>query len=116
MSDSTHYLVISGVQENGKKFRPGDWVDRISSALGRLDQLKRFHFSPSVQPCMIQGEKCLVVARDLEQLDPVAYRYVMDFAQANQLDMRLDRRTGSRAGSVVPSPTQRGGNRKELPG
>jgi len=104
MPDSAHNLVISSVQENGKKFRPGDWIDRLSSALGRVDHSNRLHFSPGVQPSMIEGEKCLVVARHLEELDPIAYRYVMDFAQANKLRVQVDRRSGERALDVGAPP------------
>jgi Protein of unknown function (DUF3579) len=97
MSDSANYLVISGIQENGKPFRPRDWIDRISSTLASLDHSNRLHYSPSVQPCIIDGEKCLVVARGLEKSDPLAYRYVMDFAKSNKLRIHTDRRMGSRA-------------------
>jgi hypothetical protein len=97
MADSANYLVISSVQENGNKFRPSDWIERISSTLASLDHSNRLHYSPSVQPCIIEGEKCLVVTRGLKKSDPLAYRYVMDFAKANKLRIRTDRRMGSRA-------------------
>ena len=103
MPDSANYLVISSVLENGKKFRPSDWIDRISSAFASIDHSNRLHFSPCVQPCMIEGEKCLVVSRHLEDLDPVAYRYVIDFARANQLCIKVDRREGSRSLTVGES-------------
>jgi hypothetical protein len=94
---STDYLVISGVQENGKKFRPSDWIERLSSTLASFQVDNRLRYSPGVQPCMIDGEYCLVVARQLEAVDPAAYAYVMDFARANRLRILTDRRTGERA-------------------
>lgn len=97
MSEAANYLVISSVQENGKKFRPADWIERISSTLASLDASNRLHYSAGVQPCVIEGEKCLVVARGLEQSNPGAYQYVMEFAQSNKLRMQPDRRLGSRA-------------------
>jgi hypothetical protein len=97
MSEFANYLVISSVNEEGMRFRPADWIERISSALARRDHLNRLHYSPSVHPCYIAGEKCLVVARQLEELDPLAYRYIMDFAQANKLRIQIDRRTDDRA-------------------
>jgi hypothetical protein len=97
MSDSANYLVISSIQANGTPFRPSDWIERISSTLARLDQSNRLHYSPSVQPCIIKDEKCLVVARGLEKSDPIAYSYVLDFAWANKLRIREDRRRGSRS-------------------
>jgi hypothetical protein len=95
MTDS--FVVISGVQENGDKFRPSDWNERLSSTLASLHPDNRLRYSPSVQPCLIEGVPSLVVARGLETSDPDAYRYIMDFAHTNQLRVQLDRRTGERA-------------------
>lgn len=95
MSDD--YLVISGVMENGKKFRPSDWIERISSALASFQVDHRLRYSAAVQPCVIDGEPCLVVARWLETNDRKAYDYVMGFAQTNHLRVQLDRRAGDRA-------------------
>ena len=104
MSEAANYLVISSVQENGRKFRPADWIERISSALASLDASNRLHYSPSLRPCTIDGEKCLVVARRLEQSNPDAYRYVMEFARSNKLRIQPDRRQGSRALPQVAAP------------
>jgi hypothetical protein len=90
-------LVITGVQENGKKFRPSDWIERLSSTLASFQVDHRLRYSSGVQPCMIDGEHCLVVARWLESSNPAAYDYVMGFAQANRLRIQMDRRTGARA-------------------
>lgn len=90
-------LVITGVQENGKKFRPSDWTERLSSTLASFQVDHRLRYSPGVQPCVLDGERCLVVARWLEATDPAAYEYVMGFARANQLRIQMDRRSGGRA-------------------
>ncbi|MBT9568890.1 MAG: DUF3579 domain-containing protein [Thiobacillus sp.] len=95
MSDND--LVISSTMEDGKKFRPSDWIERISSTLASFQVDNRLRYSQGVQPCMIDGEPCLVVARWLEVSDRVAYDYVMDFARANRLRIQSDRRTGERA-------------------
>lgn len=94
---SDHDLVITSLMENGKKFRPSDWIERISSALASFQIDNRLRYSQGVQPCMIDGEPCLLVARWLEAADRVAYDYVMDFARANQLRIQTDRRSGERA-------------------
>lgn len=90
------HLVIRGVMENGKPFRPSDWVDRISSSLASFQRDRRLRYSQGVQPCMIDGERCLVVARWLEHADRAAYDYVMEFARANRLRVQPDRRRGAR--------------------
>ncbi|MEQ1662640.1 MAG: DUF3579 domain-containing protein [Thiobacillus sp.] len=90
------YLVITGVQENGKKFRPSDWIERLSSTLASFHPDNRLRYSPWAQPCVIDGEHCLLVARWLETADPDAYDYVMGFARANRLKIVQDRRFGLR--------------------
>lgn len=94
---SEDYLVISGVMENGNKFRPSDWIERLSSTLASFQVDHRLRYSPAVQPCVIDGEQCLVVARWLETTDRQAYDYVLGFARTNQLRIQVDRRTGERA-------------------
>ncbi len=94
---SEGYLVITGIQENGKKFRPSDWIERLSSTLASFQVDHRLRYSSGVQPCVIEGENCLVVARWLETANPAAYDYVMGFAQANQLRVQMDRRSDARA-------------------
>lgn len=89
--------VIRGVTEEGKKLRPSDWIERISSTLASFGQDQRLHYSNAVAPCMIDGEKCLVVARNLNAINPEAYDFVMGFAKSNQLCIREDRRQGDRA-------------------
>lgn len=103
MTLPTNYFVISGEQEDGKKLRPTDWIERISSALASFDENRRLHYSESVQPCVIDGQKCLVVARCLEEMNPTAYQFVMDFAQSNKLRILTDRREGERALPATPA-------------
>jgi hypothetical protein len=97
MDTPSDYLIVSGVQEDGKKLRPTDWVERISSALATFDENRRLHYSESVHPCLIDGEKCLVVARCLEEMNPAAYAFVMNFAHSNKLRILADRRNDERA-------------------
>ncbi len=97
MAESKDYLVISGTQEDGKKLRPTDWIERISSTLATFDENRRLRYSESVQPCLVNGEKCLVVARCLEEMNPAAYEFVMNFARSNSLKILADRRNDQRA-------------------
>ena len=92
--------VIRGVTEEGKKLRPSDWIERISSTLASFGNDHRLQYSNAVAPCMIDGEKCLVVARNLDEINPDAYAFIMGFAKSNQLCIIEDRRTGERALSV----------------
>ena len=90
-------IIIRGVTEEGKILRPSDWIERISSTLASFGTDQRLQYSTAVAPCMIDGEKCLVVARNLNEINPQAYDYVMNFAKSNQLSIKEDRRVGDRA-------------------
>lgn len=103
MSQQQEKVVIHGVREDGSKLRPSDWIERISSTLASFGQDQRLQYSTSVKPCIIDGQKCLVVARCLESSNPDAYNFVMAFAQSNQLRIQLDRREGERA-LACPTP------------
>ena len=92
MSTSTEAMVIEGVRKDGSKLRPGDWIERISSMLAEFGPDQRLHYSPWVHPCVIQGEKCLVIERDLREKDPAAYEHIMNFAEQNGLRIQPDRR------------------------
>jgi hypothetical protein len=89
--------VIRGVTAEGKQLRPSDWIERLSSTLASFGSDQRLQYSSAVAPCTIDGEKCLVVARNLQDVNPIAYDFVMDFAKSNQLCVVEDRRVGDRA-------------------
>lgn len=85
-------IVIESVHTDGKPFRPSDWIERISTTLASFGRDHRLHYLSSVQPCIIKGEKCLVVDRNLEQKDPTAWAYILKFAEDNALRVQQDRR------------------------
>ena len=95
MSDDV--LIIQGIDEDGAKLRPTDWIERISSSLASFGMGKRLQYARSVQPCIMNGEKCLAVARGLEQSNPEAFAFVMGFARSNHLRILEDRRYDDRA-------------------
>jgi len=77
--------IIEGVMEDGRKFRPSDWVERLSTVLASFGPDHRLRYAEGAQPCFIHGQKCLRVERSLAEKDPVAYQYVCDFARSNGL-------------------------------
>lgn len=85
MSKQMCRLVIESVVEDGRKFRPSDWIERISTTLANFGPDHRLHYDESVQPCVINGEKCLVVDKSLETSNPEAFAYILGFVQANRL-------------------------------
>lgn len=94
-------VVIHGTREDGSRLRPGDWIERLSSTLATFSADRRLRYNTSVKPCVIDGQKCLVVARCLAEADPQAYQFIMSFAESNRLRVQFDRRQGERA---LPCP------------
>ncbi len=108
MSDPSYpqRLIIDDQGEGRKKFRPSDWVERISASLASFGTDQRLRYSEHVQPCIIQGQKCLVVSRRLNETHPELYEFIMQFATSNRLRIQEDRR-------VTPRPVPRERRRQE---
>lgn len=85
-------LIIQGISVDNKRFRPSDWVERISASMAVFGSDNKLRYSNYVQPCVIDDLKCLLVAEDLSEMDPAAYDFIMGFAQTNNLRICEDRR------------------------
>ena len=94
---SEENLAVTDMMENNEKFQPSDWIESLASILASFLADPRLRYSHGVQPNVVDGELCLVVATWLETTDRATYDHVMDFAKANQLLVKQDRRTGERA-------------------
>lgn len=92
MEDDEGRLIIEGMQEDGHKFRPSDWIERIAATLAEFGPDHRLHYSEAIQPCVIDGTKCLLVAQHLHQENPGAFEFIMNFAHTNHLRIVEDRR------------------------
>lgn len=77
-------IIIQGVTEDGRRFRPSDWVDRISSHFATY-RLRTLRYNPMIVPGQYNGVKCLVVDKALKEANPQAWDYLMHFAQMNKL-------------------------------
>jgi len=93
--ENSETIVIEGIDSGGHKFRPSDWAERIAAILASYDEDRRLRYSIDVSPCTIQGTRCLIVAKDMEQRNPEGYKFIMQFAGDNHLRIQLDRRTES---------------------
>ncbi len=93
-------LIIHGVTEDGSKLRPSDWIERVCSSVTAFGEQQCKIIARNVQPCVIDGEKCLVIGRNLEDKNPPAYAFLMSFASMNKLKVVEDRRHGDRALAV----------------
>lgn len=80
--------IIEGYTEDGRKFRPSDWIDRISSMMASYGRQHRLVYSELLHPELYDGQKCLIIDDRLEQENPGMYEYVMNFVRSNGLRMR----------------------------
>ena len=78
-------LVIHSVTDEGRRFRPSDWIERISANLASFGPDRRLRYNELVHPLVIGGEKCLFVSTDLLQQSPQQFDDIMAFAAANHL-------------------------------
>jgi hypothetical protein len=78
-------IIIEGITENGRKFRPSDWAERMSGALSTFGRDHRIKYSPLLQPMTVNGIKCVSV--DLRLKDDFAemFAYIMRWADTNHL-------------------------------
>ena len=77
-------IVIEGVTETGEKFRPSDWVERMSGSLCTFNN-RRIVYSPLLQPSVQSGDKCLILDPALKETNPDIYQSIMKFVQDNNL-------------------------------
>ena len=88
---ATNEVVIRGVTYAGRAFRPSDWAERLCGVVAQCGADRRMHYSPYVWQVLTEGVTCVVVDARLEDLEPMAYRFLMNFARDNELDVRPGR-------------------------
>ena len=80
--------IIQGVTLDGKAFRPSDWAERLCGVMSAFGGDHRMQYSPYVHPVTSAGVRCVVVDVRLEELEPMAYRFLLSFAKENELKTR----------------------------
>lgn len=83
-SDKPGKIIIEGVTQEGEKFRPSDWAERMSGNLSTF-RGRRIQYSPFLKPAVKNGVKCVVLDRSLEKKDPEQYQQILEFARKNNL-------------------------------
>ncbi len=84
-------IVIRGVTAQGSTFRPSDWAERLASIVAHVGADHRLNYSPDMRPVMRDGVRCLVIGRCLEARDARLYRFLLDFARDNELEIHEGR-------------------------
>ena len=82
-------IIIQGITEEGEKFRPSDWAERMSGQLSTLKK-HRIKYSPLLQPTVLDGHKCVVLDQKLKESNPALYDSILEFAKNNKLQICKD--------------------------
>ena len=80
-------VVIKGMTEDGKKFRPSDWAQRLATAVGSPGTGRRVSYHPKVCVQLLEGVNCVVLDKSLEDEEPMLYAFLTDFAHSNNLQI-----------------------------
>jgi hypothetical protein len=92
MRDSTSPpLIIQGITLSGKTFRPSDWADRLAGVFTCLGNDHRLCYSPYVRPLTLDNIRCVEVLPELKEIDPMAFKFLMNFARDNELKVQEQR-------------------------
>jgi hypothetical protein len=78
-------IVIEGMTLNGRVFRPSDWAERLCGIMSTFGTDRQMRYSRLVRPVMLDGVRCVVVEPSLQEIEPRAYRFLLDFAKDNAL-------------------------------
>jgi len=80
-------VIIRGITANGKPFRPSDWAERLCGVVGVFEPAQQKVYALLVRQVDIAGIKCVVVNGKLEQMEPRFFRFLLDFAHDNELQV-----------------------------
>lgn len=84
-------FLIEGITADGQPFRPSDWAERLCGVMAAFGGDHRMQYSPYVYPVTAHGVRSVVVDLRLEEIEPMAYRFLLGFAQDNGLRTRNGR-------------------------
>ncbi|MEY2631387.1 MAG: hypothetical protein RIR00_41, partial [Pseudomonadota bacterium] len=80
-------FIIVGLTREGRKFRPSDWAERLCGVMSAFGAEKKMKYSPFVGPGDYNGEKAVFVDGRLNEVEPMAFRFLLNFAQDNDLQI-----------------------------
>lgn len=93
VSSTAKEIFILGQTLSGKTFRPSDWAERLAGVMsqfrpGGAQRGSHLGYSPWCVPSTIDGVKCVIVNRQLRDLEPMAWDFCLNFARDNALQLR----------------------------
>jgi hypothetical protein len=86
-------IVILGVTQDGKPFRPSDWAERLAGVMSQFrpggpQPGSHLGYSPWCVPNTLDGQKCVIVHHDLREHELMAWEFCLNFAKDNHLQVR----------------------------
>lgn len=92
VSRTASEVFIQGITKDGRTFRPSDWAERLAGVMspfrpGGAQPGSHLSYSPWCIPTVIGGVKCVIVNRQLRDLEPMAWDFVLNFAKDNDLQV-----------------------------
>jgi hypothetical protein len=90
-------IIIRGVTNQGRKFRPSDWAERLCGAFATYGRGRRVIYHPHIKTGIWEGTNCVVVDAELEDSDPLVFDFLMRFAADNDLQL-------AKSATFPPSP------------
>lgn len=80
-------IIVHGTTSNGKVFRPSDWAERLCGILSSFNKDNRLSYHEWVRPILIDKVRCVAIDAKLETINPSMFRFLMDFAADNDLQI-----------------------------
>lgn len=104
MAIEINEFIIRGVTRDGQTFRPSDWAERLAGVMSAFGG-GRLGYSPYCYPITSANVRCVVVDERLKDIEPMAYKFLLNFARDNELETRSGRdklREDDPTSSVTP--------------
>ena len=83
-------LIIKGITLDGQQFRPSDWSDRLCGVMSAFGADEQLRYSPLVTPALRDGLRCVIVRRELAELEPRLFKFFLSFAVDNNLQITFN--------------------------
>jgi hypothetical protein len=87
MDQGIDQFIIKGITHEGRRFRPADWAQRLTTAVATLGPDRRIRFHPKVRMAARDGVDCVVVDASLGEDDPRLLEFLLNFAGNNELQV-----------------------------
>jgi Protein of unknown function (DUF3579) len=78
-------LIIQGITIEGRAFRPSDWAERLCGVISTFGGDQHMRYSPYMRPIMLDGVRCVIVDSLLNEFEPKAHQFLINFAKDNRL-------------------------------